>query len=60
MTLVFFIGGCTYAELAAVRWMGGHESPPRQYVVATTHITSGDALIESVLHTFDNQLKRLD
>ena len=26
-TLVFFIGGCTFAELAAVRWLGRHESP---------------------------------
>ncbi len=59
VTLVFFIGGCTYAELAAVRWLGRHESPPRQYVVATTHMCSGDAMIKSVMTTLENNLKRI-
>ena len=60
VTLVFFVGGCTYAELAAVRWMGRHESPPRQYVVGTTHLCNGDQLLASLVHSFDNNLKRLD
>ena len=53
-------GGVTFAELAAVRWLGRHESPPRQYVVGTTHMCSGDSLIESLIHSFENNLKRLD
>ena len=58
-TLVFFIGGCTFAELAAVRWLGRHESPPREYIVATTHLCSGDDLVRSLITSLENNLTRL-
>lgn len=44
-TLVFFLGGCTYTEISALRFMsklGG-----RQYMVATSSIVNGNTLIES-------------
>ena len=58
-TLVFFIGGCTYAELAAVRWLGRHESPPREYIVATTHLCNGDDIVQSLVTSLENNLTRL-
>ena len=58
-TLVFFIGGCTFAELAAVRWLGRHESPPREYIVATTHLCNGDDLVRSLVTSLENNLARL-
>ena len=60
VTLVFFIGGCTFAEIAAVRWLHRNEQPQRQYIVGTTHICNGDSLIESLTCAVDNQLKRVD
>jgi len=58
-TLVFFIGGCTYAELAAVRWLGRHENPPREYIVATTHLCNGDDIVQSLVASLENNLTRL-
>lgn len=57
VTLVFFIGGCTYAEIAALRWLGRNGTPRREYIVATTHICTGDTLMESLVDTCDNQLE---
>lgn len=60
VTLVFFLGGCTYAEIAALRWLGRNGTPRRDYIVATTHICSGDTLIESLVATCDNHLEHGD
>ena len=49
MTLVFFLGGCTFAEIAALRWLRRNEQPRREYIVATTHICDGNGMIESVM-----------
>ncbi|KAI0931375.1 hypothetical protein AcW1_001210 [Taiwanofungus camphoratus] len=46
-TVVFFLGGCTYTEIAALRWVG-RQSRGRKIVVATTGIISGASLIESL------------
>jgi len=48
VTLVFFTGGCTFAEITALRFMGdliGHE-----FVIATTKLINGDTLIQSIMH----------
>jgi vacuolar protein sorting-associated protein 33A len=60
LTLVFFIGGCTHAEIAAVRWLGRNESPPRDYLIATTHVINGASLMESCISACEPRLKRLD
>jgi hypothetical protein len=59
-TLVYFIGGCTFAELSALRWLGSQFRPPREFLVATTHMTSGDEIIQSLSETFENHLCSLD
>eukprot|EP00051_Salpingoeca_urceolata_P013714 m.173465 g.173465 ORF g.173465 m.173465 type:complete len:275 (+) comp17870_c0_seq8:1353-2177(+) len=46
VTLVFFVGGCTFAEISALRFLGQMEG--RDYVVATTKIVNGRSLLKSL------------
>ncbi|KAF8433522.1 ATP binding protein [Boletus edulis BED1] len=46
-TVVFFLGGCTYTEIAALRWVG-RQNKGRKFLIATTGIVSGASLIESI------------
>ena len=55
VTLVYFVGGVTFAEIAAVRWLARHEGRP--FVVATTDVISGDAFMGSLVHTLENGLR---
>ena len=42
-----------------VRWLGRHESPPREYIVATTHMFNGDDIVQSLVTSLENNLTRL-
>ncbi|ODO00685.1 ATP-binding protein [Cryptococcus wingfieldii CBS 7118] len=44
-TVVFFLGGCTYTEIAALRWMA-KQAKGRKFLIATTGIITGNSLIE--------------
>ncbi|KAF7307459.1 hypothetical protein MIND_00540300 [Mycena indigotica] len=46
-TVVFFLGGCTYTEIAALRWVG-RQNRGRRFLVATTGIVNGNNLFESI------------
>ncbi|KAH8817722.1 ATP binding protein [Flagelloscypha sp. PMI_526] len=46
-TVVFFLGGCTYTELAAIRWLE-RQNKGRCYVVATTGMISGNSMMSSI------------
>ena len=52
LTLVLFLGGVTYAEISALRFMGEHD-PNRQYMVATTKISNGSTMLETMLEQTD-------
>lgn len=69
-TIVFFLGGCTYTEIAALRWVGRqnrgewHVLAPhrrwlkplgRRFLIATTGMVSGTSLIDSI-----GRMKRSD
>ena len=47
ISVVFFLGGVTYAEIAAVRFVSGQleEDSGRKLVIATTSIVSGDRAV---------------
>jgi vacuolar protein sorting-associated protein 33A len=45
--LVFFLGGVSFTEIAALRWLG--ERLPFNFVVAATHVASGRRLIEDAI-----------
>ncbi|KAL4252461.1 STXBP/unc-18/SEC1 family protein [Abortiporus biennis] len=49
-SVVFFLGGCTYTEIAALRWVA-KQSKGRNFLIATTGIVSGPSLIKSVAGT---------
>ena len=44
-TLFFFIGGVTFSEVSALRWLSKSEG--RNYVVASTAMTNGNTLLKS-------------
>ncbi|KIM70074.1 hypothetical protein SCLCIDRAFT_1207361 [Scleroderma citrinum Foug A] len=46
-TVVFFLGGCTYTEIAALRWVN-RQHRGRRFLIATTGIVSGASLIKSL------------
>ncbi|EGO31072.1 hypothetical protein SERLADRAFT_359168, partial [Serpula lacrymans var. lacrymans S7.9] len=46
-TVVFFLGGCTYTEIAALRWVS-RQNRGRKFLIATTGIVSGSSLVESI------------
>ncbi len=45
--LVYFIGGCTFSEINALRFL--KEKTNRHYIVATTHLINPDSVIDSLL-----------
>ncbi|EPQ30352.1 uncharacterized protein PFL1_01878 [Pseudozyma flocculosa PF-1] len=48
-TLVFFLGGVTFTEIAALRFMS-RQTRNRRFVVATTNTISGDSMIRDLSH----------
>ena len=55
VTLVFFIGGVSYAELAAVRFIATANAHSREeFVIATTKIISGNSLIDQCTEHLEN------
>ncbi|KAL0589806.1 hypothetical protein ABG067_002031 [Albugo candida] len=47
--LVFFIGGVTFMEIAALRFLSNQINSPYDIIIATTKITNGNHLIRSCL-----------
>jgi len=48
LTLIYFLGGCTYSEIAALRFLAQQENAPTDYIIATTKIINGKILIDSL------------
>jgi hypothetical protein len=46
VTLVMFLGGCTYAEVSAVRFLSHLEKDRREFIVLTTEMINGNTLID--------------
>lgn len=46
-TVVFFLGGCTYTEIAALRWVG-RQNKGRKFLIVTTGIISGTSIVDSI------------
>jgi len=58
LTLVFFLGGVTYAEISALRFLAQKEGHGRDYMVATTKLINGNSLIDSVCEHLPNNLNK--
>jgi len=54
--LVFFVGGCTFAEISALRFLSEDKSikPRSRYVVATTKLINGSSLMTSLFESLQN------
>ncbi|CEM02017.1 unnamed protein product [Vitrella brassicaformis CCMP3155] len=48
VVVVFFLGGCTYSEVAALRKLSQLEGGARRYVIATTEMLSSSRLFSSL------------
>ncbi|KAF9969867.1 hypothetical protein BGZ73_007605 [Actinomortierella ambigua] len=48
-SLVFFLGGCTYTEISAVRFLAKQDNGQREFVVCTSQILNGHSLLDSVV-----------
>ncbi|XP_057331707.1 vacuolar protein sorting-associated protein 33A [Microplitis mediator] len=48
LVLVFFIGGCTYAEISALRFLSQQEDLNVEFIIATTKLINGDSFIMSL------------
>ena len=55
-TLVLFVGGCTFAEISALRFLSQHEDASTEYLVATTSVITGSKLIESLMTPLNDPL----
>ncbi|XP_046840595.1 vacuolar protein sorting-associated protein 33A-like [Xenia sp. Carnegie-2017] len=49
LTLIYFIGGCTYAEVAALRFLSQQDNVQTDYLIATTKMINGNSLLESIV-----------
>lgn len=47
--LVFFIGGCTFAEISALRFLSQQEDSNVEFVIATTKLINGTSFINSII-----------
>jgi transposase-like protein len=52
---VYFVGGVTYGEIAAVRFLN-KLFKDKKFIIATTQIISGDACIQMLRGQINNRL----
>ncbi|XP_048370449.1 vacuolar protein sorting-associated protein 33A [Sphaerodactylus townsendi] len=53
VTLVFFLGGVTYAEIAALRFLSQMEDGGTEYVIATTKLINGTSWMKSLMEKLE-------
>lgn len=54
VVLVFFLGGCTYAEISALRFLSQQEDSNVEFVVATTKLINGNNFIKSLIDPIES------
>uniref|UniRef100_A0A673LEN3 Vacuolar protein sorting-associated protein 33A n=1 Tax=Sinocyclocheilus rhinocerous TaxID=307959 RepID=A0A673LEN3_9TELE len=55
-TLVFFLGGVTYAEIAALRFLSNMEDSGTEYIIAATKLINGTSWIKSLMDSPEENL----
>ena len=56
ITVVFFIGGVTFAEISALRHLSQRPNHDRSYIIFTTKLINGSTLIDSLEEDLQNNL----
>lgn len=54
--LVYFVGGVTFMEISALRWLARRKGSKYNIVVATTKMISGKTFMESIVEDIPNAL----
>ena len=54
--LVVFLGGITYAEISAIRYLNKRPNSDHKFIILTTNINNGKNLINSLRVNFDQVL----
>ncbi|KAI5852520.1 Sec1-like protein [Morchella snyderi] len=49
VTVVFFVGGCTFTEIAALRFIAKREEARRQILIGTTAIINGNKMMRAAI-----------
>ncbi|CAH0549200.1 unnamed protein product [Brassicogethes aeneus] len=49
VVLVFFVGGCTFAEISALRFLSQQEDCNVEFVIATTKLINGETFLNSII-----------
>ncbi|XP_043266692.1 vacuolar protein sorting-associated protein 33A [Venturia canescens] len=57
LVLVFFIGGCTYAEISALRFLSQQEDLNVEFVVGTTKLINGNTFLTSLMENLEENTK---
>lgn len=56
--VIYIVGGVTYAEIAAFRFLSKKKDFPYDIIVASTNITNGTAFVKSLVYEIDNKLQK--
>lgn len=54
LVMVFFIGGCTFAEISALRFLSQQEDLNVEFVVGTTKLINGNTFLTSLMENLEN------
>lgn len=55
-SLVVFVGGCTFAEVSALRFLSQLEEATTEYLVATTSVINGNSFLHEMLSSLEDPL----
>jgi hypothetical protein len=58
LVLLFFVGGVTFAEVAAIRYLNRRPDAKREFVIATTHLINSKTFIDAVSEKIQNEIER--
>ncbi|KAI7853803.1 Sec1-like protein [Circinella umbellata] len=53
-TVIFFLGGCTFTEVSAIRFLAQHDES-RDYLVATTQMINGNTFLEPIVESIHKE-----
>ncbi|KAF3422755.1 hypothetical protein E2986_05865 [Frieseomelitta varia] len=54
LIMVFFIGGCTFAEISALRFLSQQEDLNVEFVICTTKLINGNTFLMSLMENLEN------
>lgn len=49
LTVVFFLGGCTFTEISALRFLAKKDAGKREILICTTGIINGDKMVKAAV-----------